>query len=198
MIKFINPSPDLPYLRLKQEYNNATNAKQKNIEAVSISSYSKQANEVNSRFVNLKFVDNNQFIFFSNYKSVKSQEFYEHSQISALIFWNNTNTQIRFKAHIKKTTKEYNRSYFQSRSDKKNALAISSNQSLPIDSYNDVKANYIKSLETDNLRQCPEFWGGYSFRPYYFEFWKGHDSRLNRREVFEIDNGNWNHYLLQP
>ena len=68
--------------------------KQKNIEAISISSYSSKQ-EVNSRYVNLKFVNNNEFIFFSNYKSPKSIEFDSHKQITALIYWCNTNTQIR-------------------------------------------------------------------------------------------------------
>ena len=31
----------------------------------------------------------------------------------------------------------------------------------------------------------PDFWGGYSFIPYYFEFWQGHENRLNKRHVFE-------------
>ena len=71
MIKFSNLSKETPYAKFKQKYNDALEANQKNIEAISISSYSKQLNEVNSRFVNLKFVDSKDFIFFSNYSSPK-------------------------------------------------------------------------------------------------------------------------------
>ena len=66
------------------------------------------------------------------------------------------------KAKIKRTTDEYNQNYFFNRSEEKNALAISSSQSKPIDSYSQVKENYNKSLKNDDLKKCPEFWGGYS------------------------------------
>ena len=72
------------------------------------------------------------------------------------------------------------------------------NQSNKIDSYENVHVNYEKSLHEDNLEKCPEYWGGYSFVPYYFEFWEGHESRLNKREVYEIKNKEWDFYILQP
>jgi pyridoxine/pyridoxamine 5'-phosphate oxidase len=102
------------------------------------------------------------------------------------------------KAEIKKTSNDYNQKYFFDRSEEKNALAISSSQSKQIDSYSKVKENYNKSLKNDNLKKCPDYWGGYSFTPYYFEFWEGHESRINKREVFEKIDGVWKHSFLQP
>jgi pyridoxine/pyridoxamine 5'-phosphate oxidase len=99
---------------------------------------------------------------------------------------------------LKKTSNEYNQNYFFDRSEEKNALAISSNQSKPIDSYNLVIENYNISLKSDDLKKCPEFWGGYSFTPYYFEFWEGHQSRLNKRDVYELKGEDWIHSILQP
>ena len=198
MIDFLNLSQETPYLILKKKYDDALCANQKNIEAVSISSYSNKLKEVNSRFVNLKFIDNNDFIFFSNYDSPKSQEFKSHHQITCLIYWNSINTQIRIKAVIKKTSLEFNKNYFIHRLEKKNALAISSNQSVAIDSFKRVIENYSKSLEFDNLKECPDHWGGYSFKPYYFEFWEGHESRSNKRDSYHINNSEWHHSILQP
>ena len=198
MIKFINLSKEKPYLEFKSKYDKALNLNQKHIEALSVSSYSTRLNEVNSRYVNLKLVHNKNFIFFSNYNSPKAKEFEEHHQISALLYWDTINTQIRLKANIKKTSIEYNKKYFMDRSLQKNALAISSRQSEPIDSYENVKENYNKSLNLDNLRDCPEYWGGYSITPYYFEFWEGHESRINKRQVFNNIDGNWEQSFLQP
>ena len=198
MIKFTNLSQQIPYLNFKQKYDDAFNSKQSNTEAICISSYSSLLNEVNSRFVNLKLVDHDEFIFFSNYNSPKSVEFLNNKKIAASLYWNTTNTQIRIKATIKKTSQDYNNAYFMNRSEHKNALAISSNQSKSIDSYESVIKNYTKSLKLDNLKECPEYWGGYSFTPYYFEFWEGHDSRLNKRDVYERTYNEWNHYILQP
>ncbi len=198
MIEFTNLNEKKPYLILKKKYDEALYASQKNIEAISISSYNNEKKEVDSRYVNLKFIKNDEFIFFTNYKSPKASAFNSHNQISALLYWPSINVQIRMKAKIKKTSNEYNQKYFFDRSEEKNTLAISSSQSKPIDSYNQVKENYNKSLKNDDLKKCPEYWGGYSFTPYYFEFWEGHESRINKREIFKKIDGVWNHSFLQP
>ena len=198
MIQFNNLNQEIPYLLFKEKYDEAFNAGQKGIEAISISSFNMELNEVESRYVNLKFVRNNEFIFFSNYKSPKASSFNSHSQIAALLYWPSINAQIRMKAKIKKTSNEFNQKYFFDRSEEKNALAISSNQSKPINSYNQVKENYNKSLKNDNLKECPKYWGGYSFIPYEIEFWEGSEFRLNKRNLYKKDNTSWNHCILEP
>ena len=198
MIKFNDLKHDIPYKLLKEKYDEALNAGQENIEAISISSYNKEISEVDSRYVNLKYINKDEFIFFSNYDSPKASAFNSHDQIAALLYWSRTNVQIRMKAKIKKTSKEFNQKYFSDRSVKKNALAISSNQSKQIDSYSQVIENYNRTLKSDDLKKCPEYWGGYSFIPYYFEFWEGHESRINKREVFDKTDGIWKHSFLQP
>lgn len=198
MIVIKNVCDETPYKVFTKKYKEAISAKQKDIEVIAISSYSKNLEEVNSRYVNLKFLLNKDFIFFSNYQSSKAEEFMSHQQISALIYWNNTNTQIRLKAKINKTNEIFNKEYFAERADYKNALSISSKQSKKIDSYEKVVKNYNKSLDKGNLFECPEYWGGYSFAPYYFEFWTGHESRLNKREVYELVDCTWTKFILQP
>ena len=75
MITFKNLCQEIPYLKIKEKYDEAVKSNQKIVEAISISSFSYDANEVNSRYVNLKFIENNEFIFFSNYNSPKSNDF---------------------------------------------------------------------------------------------------------------------------
>ena len=198
MIQFNNLNPEIPYQFLKEKYDEALNAGQRGIEAISISSFNKDISEVDSRYVNLKFISNDEFIFFSNYNSPKALSFNSHNQIAALVYWPSINVQIRMKAEIKKTSNDYNQKYFFDRSEEKNALAISSKQSKSIDSYSQVKENYNKSLKNDDLKKCPEYWGGFSFTPYHFEFWEGHESRINKREVFNKIDGLWKKSYLQP
>ena len=198
MINFINDNSEKPYILFREKYYAALKKKQSSIEAISISSYSLANSEVDSRFVNLKYVDDKRFIFFSNYESPKAAAFNSHSQIVALIYWSSINAQIKMKAQIKKTSKEFNQKYFYNRSEKKNALAISSYQSKQIDSYKEVKARYNKVLKSDDLKKCPDYWGGFSFIPYYFEFWEGNESRINKREVFNKIDHIWQHSFLQP
>ena len=198
MIEFKNINQDAPYLIFVNKYNDALNKKQDLIEAMNISSYNSNTHEVNSRYVNLKIIDDKQFIFFTNYNSHKSEEFKTHNQIAATFYWPSTNMQIRIKANINKTSVEYNQKYFYERSAKKNALAISSNQSKKIDSYQSVIKKYNKSFKFDDLSKCPNYWGGYSFIPYSFEFWEGHESRLNKRYLYKIDKDIWKHSILEP
>ena len=198
MIKFINISSDEPLKILKDKYDTAVSMEQKGIEALAISSYCAVSKKVNSRYVNLKIIDGDSFIFFTNYNSSKAKEFLSHNDIATILFWPSIKTQIRMKAKIKKTSDEFNQEYFFNRSKEKNALAISSNQSKQIDSFEQVKENYNKSLNMDDLRTCPKYWGGYSFTPYEIEFWEGNKYRLNKRNLYIKDNTSWNHFILEP
>ena len=68
-------------------------------------------------------------------------------QVSVLIYWASINTQIRMKAKIFKTSSEFSDKHFQGRTKEKNALAISSNQSQAIDSFDEVTKNFNETLE---------------------------------------------------
>jgi len=199
MIKFLNLSPEKPYTHFQSLYEQALDNGQKGIEAISVSSYSQASREVEARYVNLKYIADNEWIFFSNYSSPKANQFESHNQVSILIYWASINTQIRMKAKIFKTSTEFSNKHFQGRTKEKNALAISSNQSQIIGSFDEVAKNFhttLKGMTSETGR--PDFWGGYSFVPYYFEFWQGHENRLNKRHVFAQQDEAWVEQLLQP
>ena len=198
MIELIDLENSDPYQKFESLYKKAVKSKQRNIEAISISSFDESLNEVQSRLVNLKFVKDDQWIFFSNYDSPKSKSFNSHQQISGLIFWNTINVQIRLKANIEKTSKSFNESYFKKRSKEKNALAISSNQSSVIESYREVISKYEDVKISKDLTKCPNYWGGFKFIPYEIEFWKGNEFRLNKRDLFKKRNKGWEHFILEP
>jgi pyridoxamine 5'-phosphate oxidase len=188
-----------PYKVFKNLYNESLKAGQKSIEAIAISSYDASIKEVDSRFVNLKKVENQNWIFYSNYESPKAKQFKSHPQISALFYWEKLNIQIRLKAKINILDNSESDIHFMARSDKKNAIAISSNQSKYISSYKKVEENYIKALKDLSLsKKRPQYWGGYYFKPYYFEFWEGHESRINKRLVYKEINSNWEKSVIQP
>ena len=115
----------------------------------------------------------------------------EHPIISVKIYFHHVFS-------IKETPIKYNKDYFKTRSLEKNALAISSMQSELIHSYDEVLKKYKKTFENDNLLECPKYWGGFSFKPYEIEFWEGSDFRLNKRNLYKLENACWNHFILQP
>jgi pyridoxamine 5'-phosphate oxidase len=199
MINISNIINDIPHIIFKNYFELALENNQKYIEAICISSFNINLNEVESRMVNLKYIKDNEWIFFSNYDSLKAKNFSSHNQISALFFWDSINVQVRIKAKIFKTASQFSDDHYKSRTVNKNALAISSNQSQKIDSYDSVVKNYNDILmDSSKVKNRPSNWGGYSFNPYYFEFWEGHESRLNKRDVYEMKSNKWQHSILQP
>jgi|TARA_Y100000589_G_scaffold52985_1_gene44108 pyridoxamine 5'-phosphate oxidase len=199
MIQLIDINNSDPYNIFIKYYDDAIHNKQFLPEAISISSFNSSNNEVDSRYVNLKYVIDDEWIFFSNYHSNKSKDFSSHNQISILIYWASINVQIRMKAKIRKTADDFSDEHFSRRSKQKNALAISSNQSKIIDSYQSVINNFEEAINDESLlSKRPPYWGGYSFTPYYFEFWEGHESRLNKRRAFSLDGDSWQTFILQP
>jgi pyridoxamine 5'-phosphate oxidase len=199
MIKMDRLETSEPYKKFYDLYDNCVKKKQLNPDAIVISSLDAKCNLVDSRVVNLKYILGQDWIFFTNYNSPKGMQINSHNQISAVLFWPSVNTQIRIKAKIKKTSNKFSDNHFDQRMPEKNALSISSMQSLKINSYNEVKDAYKKILSSkENFSKRPSYWGGYKFKPYEIEFWEGHSLRLNKRKLFKKTGNRWKAFTLQP
>ena len=198
MINIINLNKSEPYSKFQTEYLNAIKLGQDYVESMLVASYSLQNKEVDARYVNCKYINDTDFIFFSNYESPKSFQFSSHNQIIVVIFWSKLNLQIRMKGLVEKVPQKISDDHFKNRSFEKNALAISSSQSKEIDSFESVMQKYNYTLKNANLKKRPDYWGGYSFRPNYFEFWKGNENRVNHREAYKFINNQWVSSILEP
>ena len=62
MIKITDINNSEPYILFNNLYNKALIKNQKNIEAISVSSFDRNLNEVQSRYVNLKYLQDNKWI----------------------------------------------------------------------------------------------------------------------------------------
>ena len=198
MITFSDLPQVTPYQLFHDSYLKASAAEQPHVHAAAISSYDPARQLVDSRYVNIKYIEGQDWLFFTNYNSPKAAAFSQHDQICALFFWPRTYTQIRIHANITKVSPERSDMHFHGRSDPKNALAIASAQSQSIDSIQTVIANFDRVLKNADLRKRPEYWGGYVFRPFYFEFWKGSEYRLNHRRAFKCNGNEWDETVLEP
>jgi len=199
MIHFKNKNQSDPYIKFFNLYDLAFKKSQDSIESFVISSFDNSLKQPEARFVNIKLIDDENWIFYSNYNSPKATQFSDNNKITALTYWSTIKCQIRIKAEISKVPSEISDVYFSKRSAKKNALAISSDQSKVISSYEMVQQNYKSQLKKHStITPRPKYWGGFSFTPYYFEFWAGHSSRVNKRESFQLEKNNWRKKVLQP
>ncbi|URQ69285.1 pyridoxamine 5'-phosphate oxidase family protein [SAR86 cluster bacterium] len=199
MIKFKKIDKSKPYSIFKNFYVSAIKHKQPAIEAVAISSFCSKTKEVDSRFVNLKYIEGSEWIFFSNYSSPKAIQFSDNKKISALFYWEKIDVQIRIKAKIKKTRSSFSDNHFKLRNSEKNILAITSEQSKEVDSYNNFLEKMKKNSQNISYPLTrPKYWGGFSFEPYCFEFWEGHQTRINKRRLYKKAGSQWNLSFLQP
>ena len=188
-----------PFRIFNIEYKKAFKQNQEVIDAMVIATSLKD--KVSSRYVNLKYVKNNKLIFFSNFNSRKGHEILNNPYVSCVIYWNKINIQIRIEGTAKPSEKIISDEHYYSREYSKNIAAVTSNQSLKIDSYESIVKIYEENLELykDNNPKRPDNWGGISISPFYFEFWEGKDTRLNKRTSYELINENeWEKTFLQP
>lgn len=197
MIDFDTKKMDLPFTKFLKFYKNAEKSLQPNIEAACLSTISTK-HKPHSRFINIKYINKNEFIFFSNYNSNKAEDIDFNNNIALNFFWNTTQTQIRVEGKIFQLSGEKSDNHWKNRSKYKNALAISSMQSSLTYSYEKVVSKYETTLKEMDLSIRPSYWGGYSIHPIYFEFWKGNKSRINKRTVFKKIGDEWEEYVLQP
>ena len=83
MIELINVNNSEPYKIFSEYYYNAIKKKQSSIEAISVSSFN-PVKKVESRFVNIKYIIDDQWILPTMFS--KRKDFKLHDQVSVLFF----------------------------------------------------------------------------------------------------------------
>ncbi len=142
----------------------------------------------NTRMVLLKEIENDAFVFYTNYGSAKAQELEGAGKAAFVMHWKSLRRQIRVRGVITREDGPAADAYFLSRSLKSRLGAWASEQSAPLKSRAVLMAKVAKlgaSLGTNPPR--PEFWGGYRLTPTEIEFWADGAFRLHDRFVWRRD-----------
>ncbi|HSH52021.1 MAG TPA: pyridoxamine 5'-phosphate oxidase [Bacteroidales bacterium] len=153
-----------------------------------------------NRIVLLKEIQNQGFIFFTNYESKKGYQLAENPYGSILFFWPELERQIRIQGRIEKTSKEISDNYYLTRPAKRRIGAWASPQSreIPNRKYlEELQSEYEKKFE-GKPPQRPDNWGGFILMPYTFEFWQGRPNRLHDRIEYYLDDSDWRLRRLAP
>jgi len=154
------------------------------------------------RIVLLKGVEENGFVFYTNYESRKGRQLMEHPQACLTFFWAELERQVRIEGSIQKVSPEKSDEYFNSRPAGSRLGAIASPQSTKIESRGSLEARFAKVIDSYKDQEIirPENWGGFVLIPQYFEFWQGRASRLHDRIVYEAkeDSQEWVISRLAP
>jgi pyridoxamine 5'-phosphate oxidase len=176
----------------------AINAEVHEPTAMNIATVNKNYN-ISSRIVLLKGIENDKFVFFTNYKSHKGHDMDEVKTIALNFFWPQLERQIRIEGTIQKISLERSSEYFYSRPIESQIGAWASYQSEILSSREilETRFNTLKN-KFGNTVPMPDFWGGYEVDATYFEFWQGRPSRLHDRIAYTLDNNRWKIERLNP
>ncbi len=154
-----------------------------------------------ARMVLLKQVDQNGFVFFTNYQSAKAQQLDANPRAALVFHWNQLERQVRVEGTVTRTSAEESREYFQTRPRESQIGAWASSQSQVISGREvlEERAKELEGLYCDKEIDCPEYWGGYRLTPERIEFWKGRVGRLHDRILYQRDSGGaWTISRLAP
>jgi pyridoxamine 5'-phosphate oxidase len=153
-----------------------------------------------ARLVLLKQVDEDGFVFFTNYKSAKAEQLDANPYAALVFYWSRLDRQVRVEGSVVRTSGQESRDYFKTRPRESQIGAWASAQSEVI-SGRDVleqRAQELEDLYRDREVDCPEHWGGYRLKPERIEFWKSRVGRLHDRILYERNSTGWAISRLAP
>lgn len=153
-----------------------------------------------ARIVLLKGIEDDGFIFFTNYESSKGQHLLENPQAALVFFWAELERQVRIEGVVSKVSAEVSAGYFHARPTGSQIGALASPQSQVIADrkvLEDKVAELSSRYEGQEIPR-PPYWGGYLVEPSRIEFWQGRPSRLHDRILYELIDGSWIINRLAP
>ena len=153
-----------------------------------------------ARMVLLKQVDQDGFVFFTNYNSAKARQLDANPFAALVFYWTKLDRQVRIEGSVTKTSAEESCEYFRTRPRESQIGAWASAQSEAISSRAELeaRARELEALYNDREIDCPEHWGGYRLKPDRIEFWKSRIGRLHDRILFERSGDAWSITRLAP
>ncbi len=152
-----------------------------------------------SRAVLLKALENQQFVFYTNYNSRKATHLSQNSYACMHFPWFSLQRQVIITGKVEKIETERAQEYFASRPLESRLGAWASDQSKMIDSRESLERSYLEMQERfgENPPKPPH-WGGYALVADTIEFWQGGPGRLHDRFIYQEVNGQWSIQRLNP
>lgn len=154
----------------------------------------------NVRMVLLKEIEDDAFVFYTNYGSAKAAEVDDAGKAAFVMHWKSLRRQVRVRGTVTREDGAKADAYYKSRSLPSRLGAWASEQSQPLDSRTSLLAKVAKITASKGINpDRPAFWGGYRIYPTEIEFWADGQHRLHDRFRWTRQGSeNWLIDRLQP
>jgi pyridoxamine 5'-phosphate oxidase len=189
-----------PFQQFDKWFEDARQTDMKDPTAMSLATANDQG-EVGIRTVLLKYYDEQGFVFFTNYNSLKARHIGVNANVALLFPWLDLDRQVRITGRASRVPAAESLRYFLSRPRGSQLGAWVSQQSSVISSRSLLMAKLeeIKQRFAEGDISLPEFWGGYRVAPRSIEFWQGRPDRLHDRFQYSVEtDGSWRIDRLAP
>ena len=145
----------------------------------------------NVRMVLLRVVEDDGFVFFTNYRSTKGIEITQSGKVAFVSHWKSLRRQVRVRGLISRDETKLSEDYFNQRPLESRIGAWASKQSTVLKS-KDILSDRIRDAKEKfgKTPPKPDFWGGFRIKPLEIEFWNDgayriHDRFLWKREKID-------------
>jgi pyridoxamine 5'-phosphate oxidase len=136
----------------------------------------------NVRMVLLKEIEDDAFVFYTNYESAKGAEIAASGKAAFVMHWKSLRRQIRVRGTVTREDGPRADAYFASRSLKSRLGAWASRQSAPLESRAALMAEVARvTARLGTAPGRPPHWGGFRITPVEIEFWADGAFRLHDR-----------------
>lgn len=155
----------------------------------------------NVRMVLLKEIEDDGFVFYTNYESAKGQELTANPRAAFVMHWKSLRRQVRVRGPVEREDGPKADEYFASRPLESRIGAWASAQSRPLASREALMAEVARQGVRLGLSPPrPPFWGGFRIRPVEIELWADGAFRLHDRFrwVRDGEGRSWRATRLSP
>ncbi|MDH2414547.1 pyridoxamine 5'-phosphate oxidase [Nocardioides sp. CER19] len=152
------------------------------------------------RFVLLKGVSPDGFVFFTNLRSRKGHELFANPRCALLFPWHPLERQVRVEGLAAELPRAEVEAYFASRPRGSQLGAWASHQSAVVSGRDELDREYAAvSARFEGVDvPVPDEWGGFRVRPDVVEFWQGRTGRMHDRLVYRRTDDGWATERLAP
>lgn len=152
------------------------------------------------RMVLLKEIEDDAFVFYTNYDSAKGQQITATGKAAFVMHWKSLRRQIRVRGTVTREQGPGADAYYASRALQSRIGAWASRQSQPLDSRAALMAEVARQGARHGLNPArPPFWGGFRIHPVQIEFWADGAFRLHDRFRWTAGaDGGWCVTRLSP